>query len=32
MKVLGSTKKGVDKDKNGENVPKIEIVEIFVIC
>ena len=32
MKILGSTKKDVDKDKNGENVPKLEIVEIFVIC
>ena len=26
MKLLGSTKKIVDKDKNGENVPKLEIV------
>ena len=24
MKLLGSTKKVVDKDKNGENVPKLE--------
>ena len=31
MKILGSTKKDVDKDKNGENVPKLEIVEILVI-
>ena len=23
MKILGSTEKVVDKDKNGENVPKI---------
>ena len=26
MKLLGSTKKLVDKDKNGENVPKLEYV------
>ena len=25
MKLLGSTKKVVDKDKNGKNVPKLEI-------
>ena len=24
MKLLGSTKKDVDKDKDGENVPKLE--------
>ena len=28
MKLLGSTKKVVDKDKNGENVPKLETVEV----
>ena len=28
MKLLGSTKKGVDKDINGENVPKLESVEV----
>ena len=28
MKLLGSTKKVVDKDKNGENVPKLEVVEV----
>ena len=27
MKLLGSTKKVVEKDKNGENVPKLESVE-----
>ena len=27
MRLLGSTKKGVDKDKNGENVPKLESAE-----
>ena len=31
MKLLGSTKKVVDKDKNGENVPKLEIVEIVLV-
>ena len=28
MKLLGSTNKLVDKDKNSENVPKLEIVEV----
>ena len=28
MKLLGSTKKAADKDKNGENVPKLESVEV----
>ena len=31
MKLLGSTKKEIDKDKNGENVPKLESVEIALI-
>ena len=31
MKLLGSTKKVVDKDKNGENVPKLEIVEAVLV-
>ena len=31
MKLLGSTKKIVDKDKNGENVPKLEIVEVVLV-
>ena len=26
MKLLGSTKKVVDKDKNGDNIPKLEVV------
>ena len=30
MQLLGSTKKVVDKDKNGENVPKLEIVEVVL--
>ena len=28
MKVLESTKKDLDKDKDGENVPKVEPVEV----
>ena len=31
IKLLGSTKKVVDKDKNGENVPKLEIVEVLLV-
>ena len=31
MKLLGSTKKDVDKDKNGENVPKLESVEVVLV-
>ena len=31
IKLLGSTKKYVDKDKNGENVPKLEIVEVVLV-
>ena len=31
MKLLGSTKKVVAKDKNGENVPKLESVEVVLI-
>ena len=31
MKLLGSTKKVVDKDKNGENVPKLESAEIVLV-
>ena len=29
MRLRGSTKKDVDKDKDGENVPKLESVELF---
>ena len=29
-KLLGSTKKDVDQDKNGENIPKLESVEVFL--
>ena len=31
MKLLGRTKKDVDKDKNGENVPKLEPVEVVLV-
>ena len=31
MKLSGSTKKVVGKDKNGENVPKIESVEVALV-
>ena len=30
MKLLGSTKKDVDKDKNSENVPKLESGEVVI--
>ena len=31
MKLLGSVKKGVDKDKDGENVPNLESVETVLV-
>ena len=31
MKLLGRTKKVVDKDKNEENVPKLEVVEVVLV-
>ena len=31
MKLFGSTKKDVDKDKNGEDVPKLESVEVVLV-
>ena len=31
MRLLGRTKKVVDKDKNGENVPKLESVEVVLV-
>ena len=31
MKLLGSTNKVVDKNKNGENVPKLESVEVVLV-
>ena len=30
MKLLGSTKKVFEKDKNGENVPKLESAEVVL--
>ena len=31
MRLLGSTKKDVDSDKNNENVPKLEFVEVVLV-
>ena len=31
MKLLGNTKKDVDRDKNGENVPKLGTVEVVLV-
>ena len=31
MKLLGSGKKDVDKDKDGENVPKLESFEVVLV-
>ena len=31
MKLLGSTKKDVDSDKNRENVPKLESVQVLLV-
>ena len=31
MKLLGSTKKDVDQDKDGEDVPKLESVEVISV-
>ena len=31
IKLLASTKKDVDKDKNGEIVPKLESVEVVLV-
>ena len=31
MRLLGSTKKDVDADKNSENVPKLESVEAVLV-
>ena len=31
MKFLGSTESKITKDKNGENVPHLEIVELVLI-
>ena len=31
MKLLGSTKKDIDQDQNGEDVPKLEPVEVVLV-
>ena len=31
MRLLGSTKKIVNKDENGENVPKLEPAEVVLV-
>ena len=31
MKLLGSTENKITKDKNGENVPHLEIVELVLV-
>ena len=31
MKLLGSTKNKINKDKNGENVPHLEISEVVLV-
>ena len=31
MNLLGSTKSKITKDKNGENVPRLEIVEVVLV-
>ena len=31
MKLLGSTKKDVDQDKNGENVPELESIKVVLM-
>ena len=31
MELLGGTKKVVDKNKNGENMPKLESVEVVLV-
>ena len=31
MKLLVRTKKDVDKDKDGENVPKLESIEVVLV-
>ena len=31
MKLLGSTKSKINKDKNGKNVPHLEVTEVVLI-
>ena len=32
MKLLGSTKRYVDRDKDGEDVPKLESAKVILVC
>ena len=32
MKLLGTTENKITKDKNGENVPHLEITEVVLAC
>ena len=31
MKLFGSTKKLIDKTKNGENIPSLEVAEVLLV-
>ena len=31
MKLFGSTKKLIDKTKNGENIPSLEVAEVVLV-
>ena len=31
MKLLGITKNKITKDKNGENVPRVEIIKVILV-
>ena len=31
MKLFGNTKRLIDKTKNGENVPSLEVVEVVLV-
>ena len=31
MKLFGSTKKLIDKTKNGDNIPSLEVVEVVLV-
>ena len=31
MKLFGSTKKLIDKTRNGENVPSFQVVDLFLV-
>ena len=32
MKLLGSTEKKTAKNKNGENIPNLEMTEVVLVC